>query len=183
VVTGSEISREQSRNCRETEVAGIKSLTLRQARLSDLQTVNQLIDSAIATWDLADRVKRLAAPLCHYDAHDFDCLELMVAEAESTRLVGVAAWEQADPGDAPGGQHALLLHGIYVAPDLHRNGVGTRLLNAAEEAALSRGFDGLLVKVQPGAEKFFYACGLEPVAVENDSRDYPHRYWKPLKPV
>ena len=48
-------------------------------------------------------------------------------------------------------------------------------------AASVRGFDGVLVKVQPGAGDFFRALGLERLSVQDCSRDYPHRFWKSLK--
>jgi GNAT superfamily N-acetyltransferase len=156
---------------------------LRPARPSDLLAVNRVIESAIHTWELPARVKRLSVPLYRYSEHDLDCLDLVVAEAESIAIVGIAAWEQADPGDAPAGHSALLLHGIYVVPDQHRNGIGRRLFEAAEMAASLRGFDGVLVKAQPGAIDFFLALGLEPVAVQDDRRDYPHRLWKSVKDV
>jgi GNAT superfamily N-acetyltransferase len=156
-------------------------MSLRRADVSDLESVNLLVESAIDTWDIPGRVKRLSIPLYRYAAHDLDFMELVVAEARGIGIVGIAAWEQACPGDAPTGHSALLLHGIYVAPDQQRNGVATRLLEAAESAAASRGLDGLLVKGQPGAEHFFLACGLERLAVENQRRDYPHRFWKSVK--
>ena len=154
---------------------------LRPASPFDLLTVNGVIASAIHTWELPERVKRLCVPLYRYSEHDLDFLDLVVAEAENVGIVGVAAWEQADAGDAPAGHSALLLHGIYVAPDQHRKGVGTRLFEAAETVASLRGFDGVLVKAQPGAGNFFLALGLERVPVQDCSRDYPHRFWKSLK--
>jgi GNAT superfamily N-acetyltransferase len=157
--------------------------TLRPAGPFDLLAVNGVIESALHTWEVSARVKRLSMPLYRYSEHDLDFLDLVVAEAESIGIIGVAAWEQADPGDAPAGHSALLLHAIYVAPDQHRKGVGTRLFEAAEQAAASRGFDGVLVKAQLGAEPFFLALGLEQVPVEDHCRDYPHRFWKPVKRV
>jgi len=159
-------------------VSEAKRWTLRPASPFDLRTVNGVIETAIHTWELPARVKRLSVPLYRYSEHDLDFLDLVVAEAEGIGIAGVAAWEQADPGDVPAGHRALLLHGIYVAPDQHRKGAGTRLFEAAEKAASSRGFDGVLVKAQLGAEHFFLALGLEPVAVQDDRRDYPHRFWK-----
>ncbi len=159
----------------------IKPCNLRPASPVDLLAVNGVIESAINTWELPARVKRLCVPLYRYSVHDLDFLDLVVAEVESIGIVGVAAWEQADPGDAPAGHSALLLHGIYVAPDQQRKGLGARLLAAAETAALLRGFDGVLVRAQPGAGDFFLALGLERVPVQDRSRDYPHRFWKALK--
>ena len=48
-------------------------------------------------------------------------------------------------------------------------------------AASLRGFDGVLVKAHPGASDFFRALGLQRLPVQDDRRDYPHRFWKPLK--
>ncbi|MGB5441149.1 MAG: hypothetical protein WBN57_00770, partial [Gammaproteobacteria bacterium] len=79
-------------------LTGKKPLNLRPAGLADLQQVNALIESAIYTWDLPERVKRLTMPLYLYHQHDLDFLELMVAEAETGSIVGIAAWEPADPG-------------------------------------------------------------------------------------
>ena len=154
---------------------------LRPAGPFDLLAVNGVIGSAIHTWEVPARVKRLCVPLYRYSERDLDFLDLVVAEAESIRIVGVAAWQQADPGDAPAGHSALLLHGIYVAPDQHRKGVGTRLFEAAALAASLRGLDGVLVKAQSGAGDFFRALGLERVPVQDCSRDYPHRFWKHLR--
>jgi GNAT superfamily N-acetyltransferase len=162
-------------------LTGKKFLNLRPAGLADLPQVNALIESAIYTWDLPERVKRLTMPLYLYHQHDLDFLELMVAEAETGSIVGIAAWEPADPGDAPPAHTVLLLHGIYVSPDHHRKGIGSRLFAAAEKAAALRGFDAVLVKAQPGAEHFFTACGMQRLPVEDQHRDYPHRFWKPMR--
>ena len=102
--------------------------------------------------------------------------------AENTRgeLLGVAAWEPADASDSPKGHSALLLHGLYVEPGMHRQGIGTRLLKAAERAARTRGCDGLLIEAQPSAEGFFNAKRLGWLPPEHPNRDYAHRFWKLL---
>ena len=156
---------------------------LRPAGATDLRNVNRVIESAIDTWQLPARVKRLSKPVYRYSEHDLDFLDLVVAEANDGTIIGVAAWEQAEPDDAPAGRSALLLHGIYVASDHHRKGVGTRLFETAEKAACSRGLDGVLVKAQPGAQEFFLALGLDGVPVDDHRRDYPHRFWKPVNGV
>ncbi len=150
------------------------------AKVSDLGVINALIDSAIATWNVSDRVKRASRPLYHYHQQDLEFLELVVARTQGDSIVGVAAWEAADQFDAPHGYSALLLHGIYVAPELHHQGIGTQLLESVEMALISRGFDGLLVKAQSDAEPFFIARGFEKLPVVDSLRDYPHRYWKKI---
>lgn len=171
------------RDASAVRLAIIKPLSLRRAGVADLESINLLIERAIETWDIPGRVKRLSLPLYRYTAHDLDYLELVVTEAEDVGIVGIAAWEQARPDESPAGQSALLLHGIYVAPDQQRKGAGTRLLEAALAGAASRGLDGLLVRAQPGAGHFFSACGFEQLAVEDRRRDYAHRYWKPVKRI
>lgn len=37
-------------------------MTLRPATADDLEAVNRVIENAVMTWDLPDRVKRLASP-------------------------------------------------------------------------------------------------------------------------
>ncbi len=153
---------------------------LRIGKAADLGSVNSLIQSAIATWELPERVKRVSKPLYHYDEIDLQFQQLLIAQADDGDIIGTAAWEPADPVDAPAGNSALLLHGIYVAPGLHRQGIGSRLLNAAEEVARSGKLDALLVKAQAGAELFFLARGYQKLPVIDPRRDYPHRYWKKI---
>lgn len=156
---------------------------LRPGVAADLDAVNAVIEAAVMQWALPERVKRLALPSYRYQAHDLEHLQLTVVEAADGRIVGLAAWEPADRGDAPAGHHALLLHGIYVAPAQQRRGTGRRLFQAAEAAARARGLDAVLVKAQAGAEGFFRAIGMEPLPVRDPARDYPHRFWKPVAPA
>lgn len=153
-------------------------ISLRQADTKDLAAINKIIDAAIMTWDLPERVKRLSIPSYHYKQHDLETLEIIVAEKGAQQIIGVAAWEPANTKDVPQGQRALFLHGIYVAPEQYRQGIGSQLLQAAELAALDRGYAGLLVKAQADAAGFFLAHGMQPLEIENEKRDYPHRYWK-----
>ena len=48
----------------------LKSLNLRPAAPDDLEEVNQVIEAAVMTWDLTERVKRLSLPSYRYNAHD-----------------------------------------------------------------------------------------------------------------
>jgi len=154
------------------------SVTLRPATQVDLDVINSVIERAVQTWKLPQRVKRLALVSYRYNSFDLEMLHIMVAEDSKNRIIGVAAWESADARDAPPGCNALLLHSIYVDPDSHRQGIGSRLLNAAELAASEQGFDGLLVKAQSGATGFFASRGMQPLAVTDSQRDYGNRYWK-----
>ena len=139
------------------------AITVRRAVSADLEAINRVIERAVMGWRLAERVKRLSLPLYRYDQHDFDALELHVALA-----------------DLPAGRTGLLLHGLYVDPEAQHQGIGSRLLNAAEETARRQGLDGVLIKAQRDAEPFFLAAGWQRLAVDETGRHYPHRLWKIL---
>lgn len=150
---------------------------LRPAHAADLPALNGVIERAIASWPLPERVKRLTLPSYRYQPHDLDHLHLVLAEVAGGLAVGVAAWEPAHPRDLPAGQRGLLLHGLYVDPDRQRRGVGSRLLDAAATAARAQDLDGVLVKAQAAAVAFFKSRGLQALPVEDPARDYPHRFW------
>ena len=101
----------------------------------------------------------------------------MGAEDEEGAIVGFAAWEPASISDTPNGASGLLLHGIYVIPARHRTGIGSRLLDAAVQAAHQGGFDGLLVKAHADAQGFFAARGMRRLSTEDARRDCPYRFW------
>lgn len=167
----------QSRN----KLIGAKStdfaMNFRQANNADLDAINQLIGSAIGTWNLADRVKRISLPLYCYDEQDLADLQILVVETQDLRIAGISALEQTETTDSEG-RSISLLHGLYVDPDFHRKGVGTALLEAIEILAHSNGADSLLVKARPEAVSFFEHRGFEKLAVKDNSREYPYQLWK-----
>jgi GNAT superfamily N-acetyltransferase len=154
------------------------TIRLRPAHADDLGAVNGVIERAIMTWRLAERVKRLSLPSYRYHRHDLDHLHIVVAEDAEHNVIGVAAWEAAHPRDLPAGQHGLLLHGLYVDPGHLHQGVGTRLLDAALAAVQAQQLDGLLVKAQADANGFFDKSGMQRLPIDNPARDYPHRFWQ-----
>ncbi len=155
-------------------------IEIRPARLADLPAINRVVERAVMTWRLPERVKRLALPSYRYHTHDLDHQRMLVAVAADAAIVGVAALEEADPRDLPAPVPAQLLHGLYVEPDWQGRGIGTRLLEAALATCRATASDGLLVKAQPDAVGFFQARGLERLPVRDPDRDYPHRYWAPV---
>lgn len=155
------------------------AVTLRPATTADLPALNEIVERAVMTWQLAERVKRLSLPSYRYHAHDFAHMHGVVAEGVAGVLRGVAVWDTADARDTPPGRRGLLLHGLYVDPAHQRAGIGSRLLDAAADAARHGSYDGLLVKAQADANGFFAARGLVKLAVVDSLRDYPHRFWLP----
>ena len=149
----------------------------RDARPADLDEINAVIEAAVMHWELPERVRRLSLPMLQYDGYDMDGYTFRVMEAPDGRLAGVAAWTEADPLDVPRGAGGLLLHGIYILPQLQHRGLGSALFAAAKEAARESGASGLLVKAQAGAEGFFVRQGMMKLPVIDPDRDYPRRYW------
>ena len=153
---------------------------LRPAMLEDLDAINSVVETAVMTWDLPERVKRLVLPSYHYTEVDLKHLEIVVAVDARQHILGVAAWEQADIRDTPQGQLGLLLHGLYVLPAYHHQGIGRQLFQAASDSALKHRVDGLLVKVQQNANGFFDAMGMSQLPAEDAMRHYSNRYWKSM---
>jgi len=155
------------------------SAMIRTAAASDLHALNTVIGAAIGTWALPDRVKRLALPLYRYTEADLDHVDLRVLGWDSG-IAGVAAWELAETRDLPGAGPAALLHGLYVSPEHHRRGMGTRLLEEGAAAAHAAGRTGILVRAQAGAEGFFHRRGFTRLPVRDEAREYAARYWRAL---
>ena len=155
-----------------------EKIIVRPAQLADLDDINRVIEAAVMSWDLAERVKRLSLFSYRYTEVDFDHLEMVVADHETQGVIGVAAWETAEDKDAPPGKAALLLHGIYVTPSMHGQGLGQRLFRFAENAVQQHQVQGLLVKAQAGANGFFVAQGMQRLADEDSSSRYANRFWK-----
>lgn len=159
-----------------------QSITLRTATLTDLNEINSVIASAVMSWQLSERVKRLSLSSHQYCEIDFRHLQFVVAQTGKTsqaKIVGVAAWEEAEPLNSPQNTRALLLHGIYVDAKYHHQGIGQALFARAQQAAIEQHYDGLLVKSQTDASEFFIAQGMQTLPQEND-RQYNNRFWKPL---
>lgn len=150
------------------------AVEIRDLAPPDLPAINHLITSAIATWDLAPRVRRLAEPSYRYDEHDCQQLKLLGAYLHG-RLVGIAATQTDCMEIAAGNGSALLLHGLFVHPDVHREGIGTALVDAAKAMAIDGSCPALFVRAERDAVPFFERCGFTKLPIIDEQRDYPHR--------
>lgn len=153
-------------------------ISLRTAQKNDLESINGIIEAAVMTWKLPQRVKRLSLPSYRYTTLDLDHFEIVLAESKQQIALGVAAWEPANPEDTPADHAGLLLHGIYVDPCHQHQGIGGLLFDAAQRAVDKRNLDGLLVKAQQDANGFFVSRGMSRLPVEDPVRHYANRFWK-----
>ena len=119
---------------------------------ADPEAINRVIESAVMTWHLPDRVKRLPLPVYRYDSVDLVHLDIVLAVDSRLKFIGIAVWEQVDTRESPAGSEELSLHGIYVAPSHHRQRIGSQLFRVVEEAVCEHGFNGLLAKAQQGSK-------------------------------
>jgi predicted N-acetyltransferase YhbS len=158
------------------------NIEIRPATKIDLDAINRVVEAAMMTWNLPERVKRLSLPSYRYTNIDFEHLDVVVAEDDQQNIIGVAAWERADTKDAPAEKSALLLHGIYVVPVHQQNGIGRRLFKTAEAAVRIYDYDGLLVKAQDDANGFFISQGMTKLKSHDPVRDYANRFWKAIDP-
>jgi len=141
--------------------------------------INGIIETAVMSWELPERVKRLSLPNYRYAADHFDSMALQLAlEKETGDVLGVLACGDPQEEDVPEGRTALLLHGIYVDPVNHREGIGKKLVAHAVKAARKAGVEGVLVKAQPDALDFFEAVGFERLPVNDPETDFRNRFWK-----
>jgi GNAT superfamily N-acetyltransferase len=153
-------------------------VNIRPATKDDLKAINLVVEKAVMTWQMPERVKRLALPSYRYTEQDLEHYDVVVVEQDG-RILGVAAWDR-DQHDGPENKVGLLIHGIYVHPEHQRRGIGSGLLASAENAARAMKIDGVLLRAQTDAEEFYRSKGLEKLATTDIEQDYARRYWKPI---
>jgi N-acetylglutamate synthase-like GNAT family acetyltransferase len=157
----------------------VTEITIRSASEDDLDAINRVITRAVMTWDLPERVKRLSLPSYHYDKLDLQHFQILLACMDDS-LAGVIALDQEQDGEnIPG--NSLLIHGLFVDPELRHKGIGTHLFQQAEQMAQQLSVDGLLVRAHKDATGFFSAMGMSKLAVSNEEREYAGRYWKRMR--
>ena len=154
------------------------NIKIRSANVDDLDAINRIIEAAVMSWQLPERVKRLALPIYRYNEMDLKYYSLVVAE-DNNKVLAVAAWDT-DIHQGKDDSRCLLLHGIYVQPEYQRHGIGSRLFREVENAVRGTKLDGVLVKAQNDAVDFFLCQGMQKLETEDLQRDYDNRYWKPL---
>jgi len=117
------------------------------ARAEDLAALNGVVERAVMTWQLAERVKRLSLPATATTRTILvtcrSCWRKTPRKASSASLPGMT------PARATCRRSARPAAAWAVCrPRRQRGGVGSRLLDAAAEAARRQGLDGVLVRAQ-----------------------------------
>lgn len=155
-------------------------LTLRTATSNDLLFINGIIEAAVMSWSLPERVKRLSMPSYRYDAGALNEVELRVACDVDDDIVGVVGCCKPDEQQSMPESNTLLLHGIFVDAPCHRQGIGKRLIEEVCLQAENDSFDGLLVHAQPDSVIFFEKMGFQLLPVVDEEQDYKLRYWRKI---
>ena len=150
----------------------------RSVTASDLDTVNQVVAESVRSWELPERVHRLATPALNYDSTDLAHMSIALLCESNGDGIGVAAWEDASRHQVPDAARALLLHGLYIVPRYQRMGVGTRLADHVLQWARDRQFDGVVVRAWRDAMAFFAAIGFQPISHGETANQNPRNLWR-----
>ena len=151
---------------------------MRSAGSPDLAVINNVVNHAIETWNLPERVRRLAKPSLTYTESDLDFMLAALGENEEGNAIAAALWE---PEEGRLSRHSsILLHGLYVMPEYQRNGVGACMVEHVSKIARKAGFHGMTVKSWRDSEDFFLKLGFSDSAISGQERLYPRQLWKPV---
>ena len=151
--------------------------TLASASAAELVSANLVISSAVKSWQLPERLKRLSLPLLHYTEADLADYEILLCR-NNAQVVAMAAWDNSHVYRGPDHISCALLHGLYVCFDHQGCGLGQRLQTAVGHRAAKHGFKGLLVKSQRVSTGYFANQGYQHTTEFDD--DYPYLFWKPF---
>ena len=158
-----------------------ENIHLRAAIQDELMAINGVIEAAVMNWHLPERIKRLALPCYRYTNVDLEHLKVIVAERADKDLVGVAAYE-ISATEIPGKQ-TVLLHGLYVRPEVQHQGIGSKLFSTVEAMVLKYGCDGLVVRAHVDAVGFFESHNMQRIENPDLKSNYAHRLWKPVSMI
>lgn len=146
--------------------------------LDRLNAVNRVIEEAVETWGVADRVRRLALPTLLYDEVDLRHMRFLLLDDSEGEAVAFATWEDfGETGEAHSTRH-LRLHGLYVLPHWQRRGLGSSLLEFVCLRAGMQGIDGILVRAWREAEAFFRRHGFETCVEPQSPESYSWLLWR-----
>ena len=132
----------------------------------DLTSINHVIEQAVMSWPLAERLKRLSLNVLLYDATDLQHYSGIVAIANDD-IIAITMWDEDHT-------HSLL-HGLYVQPAHQALGIGRQLIERVAEAVRQVGGDHLYIKAERVSCSYFEQMGLTRVE-STDEAQYPYLY-------
>lgn len=142
-------------------------LVLRPIREADLDAVRRLqADSFSALAGAVHSPAQIAAHVALIMAPDYagELLSnnLLVAEAPDGAVVATSGWCR-----VPDDDETARLRKVFVAPDRAGQGLGRRMVEAAEDAARAAGFRRFRVRSNANAEAFYARLGYRPIRRED----------------
>ena len=150
---------------------------------ADIPAVNHVISTAVQSWPVSERLKRLALTALHYtntDVQDFDFVLCYKAHA----CLGVAVWEPENVSFRRDNYSVALLHGLYVDHQHQQQGVGKLLLDEVHLRAEKCNFSGIYARVERFSASYFEHVGYRQLPDDqgpgSSTSAYPHRFFRDL---
>lgn len=125
--------------------------------------INWVVEQAIRSWKVADRVRRLALPSLRYSESDLRDMTFVLLDDDKGEAVATAAWEKSETSGSANESRNVLLHGLYVLPRWQRRGLGSSLLEFVVLWAAINGIDSVNVRAWREAQPFFRRHGFQPL--------------------
>jgi GNAT superfamily N-acetyltransferase len=159
-------------------------MTVRLARMEDVQALMALMDAAITTLQkpfLDDRQIASSRAIMGLDTQLIEDGTYFVAESEA-ELAGCGGWSRRATlyggNQTPGRNAALLdpardparIRAMYTDPRHARRGVGRLILSRCEDAARAEGFRRMELMSTLAGEPLYERCGYEPLERLIDER-------------
>lgn len=154
-------------------------LIFHTVKASDLCAINRIVEQAVSSWGLPERVYRLTKPLLAYSGTDLNFMRAVLVLNAELNAIGTALWETGGLESAAKQTSPLFLHGLYILPEFQRQGIGTRLIDHVSRYARQAGYNGIEIKAWRDSEPFFLRLGFNDAAGAHERILYPRQLWRP----
>ncbi len=143
-----------------------------------LDVVNDIVEEAVSSWGIADRVRRLILPSLLYNEVDLQHMRFLLLDDEGGKAVAVAIWEEIGGTDTSSRTRKVQLHGLYVRPRWQRQGLGAGILEFVGLWVGMHGLDGITVRPWRESEAFFRRHGFESASDRASPEDSSPGLWR-----
>ena len=138
-----------------------------------LESANSVIRSAVASWDLPERLKRLSAPVLQYSEIDLKDYEYALC-IYRRRVIATAFWRIIH------WQDRIDLHGLFTAKPWQGIGAGGQLQKYIVENSGHPSLNHIYVKAHRCATSYFESTGYKKINPDEHASLYPHQYKKEI---